>query len=55
MSSVMYHAPGVEITEFHNSLIVGRSAVGVLTSYRHTILSPPTVSLDLWGYDLFGL
>ena len=55
MSSVKYLAPGVDKTEFHNILMVGRSDVGVLTLYKHVILSPPAVSLDLLGSDLCGL
>ena len=55
MSSVKYLAPGVDKTEFHNILMVGRSDVGVLTSYKHVILSPLTVSLDLLGSALCGL
>ena len=48
-------APGVDKTEFRNILMVGRSDVGVFTSYRKTILSPPTVSPDLLGSALCGL
>ena len=55
MSSVKYLAPGVDKTEFHNNLMVGRSDVCVLTSYKHVILSPPTVILDLLGSALYGL
>ena len=55
MSSVKYLSPGVDKTEFHNILMVGRSDVGVLTSYKQVILSPPTVSLDLLGSALCGL
>ena len=55
MSSVKYLAPGVDNTDFHNILMVGISDVGVLTSYKHMILSPPTVSLDLLGSALCGL
>ena len=55
MSSVKYLAPGVDKTEFHNILMVGRSDVGVLTSYKHVILAPPTVILDLLGSALCGL
>ena len=55
MPSVEYLAPGVDKTEFHNILMVGRSDVGVLTSYKHVVLSPPTVSLVLLGSDLCGL
>ena len=55
MSSVKYLAPGVDKTEFHNILMVGRSDVGVLTLYKHVILSPPTVRLDLLGPALCGL
>ena len=55
MSSVKYLAPGVDKTEFHNILMVGRYDVGVLTSYKHVILSPPTVSLNLLGSALCGL
>ena len=53
--SFKYFSPGVNRTEFHNILMVGRSDVGVLTSYKHVILSPPTVSLDLLGSALCGL
>ena len=35
--------------------MVGRYDVGVLTSYIQTIMSPPTVSLDLLGSALCGL
>ena len=55
MSNVKYFAPGVDNTEFHNILMVGRSDVGVLTSYKHVILSPPTVRLDMFGSALCGL
>ena len=55
MSSVKYLAPSVDKTEFHNILMVGRSDVGVITSYKHVILYPPTVSLDLLGSALCGL
>ena len=48
-------APGVDRTEFHKILMVGRSDVGVVTSYKHVILSPPTVSLVLVGSALCGL
>ena len=54
MSSVKYLAPGVDKTELHNILMVGRSDFGVLTSYKQVILSPPTVSLDLLGSALCG-
>ena len=54
ISSVKYLAPGVDKTDFHKILMVGRSDDGVLTSYRQTILSPPTVSLDLLGSALCG-
>ena len=50
-----YLANGVDRTEFHKMLMVGRSDVGVLTSYKHVIMSPPTVSLDLLGSALCGL
>ena len=50
MSSVKYLAPGVDKTEFRNILMVG-----VLTSYKQVILSPPTVSLDLLRSALCGL
>ena len=55
MSSVKYFAPGVDKTEFNKILIVGRSDVGVLTSYREVILYPPTASLVLLGSDMCGL
>ena len=55
MLSVKYLAPGVDKTEFHNILVVGRSDVGMLTLYKQVILSPPTVSLDLLGSALYGL
>ena len=55
MSSVKYLAPGVNKTEFHNILMVGRYDVGVLTSYKHVILSPPTVSLNLLVSALCGM
>ena len=55
MSMMKYFAPGVDSTEFHNILIVGRSAVGLLASMRHTILSPPTVRRDLCFSILSGL
>ena len=52
--SVKYLAPGADKMEFHNILMVFRSDVGVLTSYKHVILSPPTASLDLLGSALCG-
>ena len=55
MSTVKKLAPGVKSTEFQRILIVGKSYVGVLISYRHTIRSPPTVSLDLLGSNFCGL
>ena len=55
MPSVKYLAPGVDKTEFHNILMVGRSDVGVFTSYKQVIMSPLTVSLDLLGSALCGL
>ena len=54
ISSVKYLAPGEDKTEFHNTFMIGRSDVGVLTLYKQTILSPPTVSLDMLGLALFG-
>ena len=50
MLSVKYLAPGVDKTEFHNILMVGRSDVGVITSYKQVIMYPPTVSLDQLCY-----
>ena len=55
MLSVKYLAPGVDKTEFHKIFMVGISYVGVLTSYKYVILSPPTVALDLLGSALCGL
>ena len=49
MLSVKYLAPGVDNTALHNILMVGRSDVGVITSYKHVILSPPTVTLTDQG------
>ena len=55
MLNVKYLAPGVDTTEFHTILMVGRSDIGVLTSYTQVILYLPTVSLDLLGSALCGL
>ena len=55
MSKVAYLAPGIDKTEFQCSLIVVKSKVGARVSYSHLILSPPTVSLDLFFSDLCGL
>ena len=55
MSSVKYLVPGVDKTEFHKILMVGRSGVGVLTSYKHVILYPLTVSIDLLRSAFCGL
>ena len=55
MSSVKYLDPGVDKTEFHKILMVSRSDVGVLTSYKHVIMYPPTASLDMLGSALCGL
>ena len=48
-------APSMDNTEFHKSFIMGTSAVGVATVSRHTILSPPTVNLDLFFSNLSGM
>ena len=55
MSRVMYLAPGVDSIVFHNTLMVGKSALGALGSLMHRILSPPTVRRDLCFLSLGGL
>ena len=55
MSTVENLAPGVDSTEFQSIFIFDKSDVRVLTSYRHTIWSPPRVRLDLLGSNFFGL
>ena len=54
-SSVNNLDPGVDSTEFHTILIVGKFNIGVIISYKHTVMSPPKASLDLLGYALCGL
>ena len=48
-------APGIDITELYSILIVGKSQFKVLTSYRHTSLSPLTTRRDLFFYFFCGL
>ena len=50
-----YFVPGVDRTEFHTILVVGRSAVRELESTRQTVLLLPTMSRDLYILSLSGL